>query len=1296
MDQTLPAGILTKTLVRSPVVHWLLHARLRDGYLNDVVFVGSDFIHVKHIGHEGRLQHLATKDDFDAQIRSAKVLNIEQSTPEEELLVKAERGNTSTKSTKTPPDCILLTLSTNDVLFLYLDSSEDGSFQFIHQACPLPRFDRTLFQPGQHLAVDPQSRALAVAALERQVVLYSLKRKDRIQHELQTKNPDWCPVATERQLQVQGVIQHMEFLIPPERDEDHIILLLILTDQRRNFAVYYDWYYTSDIHHAQAHTPHPLSTANTVISLLIPLQNAAFLLISGSSIIRCEDILSGSLHETSCEDMDLDARCAGLSPMEPVWTSWCRPQRNRAAARNKDHIYLIREDGLVFLLHAAVNSGLTADRAGHFDCHVGTAFASLGGPDDPDILAVAGEMSTGRVVAIGHFPTRNGRVNELSRLDTMSLELIQTIPNWASVTDMVATRLPQSHGRSARSRDGLFVTSGREPYGSITELRFGLEARLSTFFTLENLHVVTSMWSLPLASDGSLLIVLATPTSTRFLQIPEDDDPAELGPDDVSALDADYRTLAAASTVDTQLVQVTDKGIAVTGSLIANFEDTIHRRCTSEETIVAAVIDTSFSRIYTAEVKNGECILCATTIPPVDAEDSDVNTLDPHKVASLPSPPLALAVDRAQGQLFMVVATAEDGILCLTGDSETALSEACRISTNEDTENRTPCDNLAILCTTESDRVLVVCGLRDGRLLCSTIEVDQYKVLRCADTHVSGFSHSSVRLASLPGRPHQAYAMSSTDTCLLSWTGGSAKSMIIDNIWVVDKEQPELAQGQLSACAQWPPPDHIDSDEGETMMLVMGDEFMMVELDRMPSAVARQLPVSGTPTRVIYAEQHRSLVVASIRTTIRTIPTAASRAEEKRQIWPAIDFIPSRANEPSFTFDMQPGERVFSLLEWSFTADNKTYSFVLIGGSYIRRSGAQGGRVTFLQPRLRNWEVVTAEMGTVIKLDDPVYALSLFDELTFVVCYGTLICLYRFDSGASKWEPLCVPYKLASPGVYVSVDAAIIAISTMSDSLVRLRLSTDRTEAQGRPRLRVVETAPQGHSSLSHLILDLGDESKPRLSLLSTKYGQLVGMTAHPTVADGEATLPTASNIIFEARSPRSFMRLRQANVRPKWKPSPPTGVLLNDIVAAAVDGTLIGVAVLDERLWRRLSWLQRLCEWNGLISPHSYESPLYDLSESGFARDQRALPMGFSSKLSRNEIVVRTTVPTPVDKHIDGDVLARLFSHGGARTLRTILRQTAEREDRIGAWMREHLDEELDAVDDMMSIVQHLLDGWL
>ena len=144
----------------------------------------------------------------------------------------------------------------------------------------------------------------------------------------------------------------------------------------------------------------------------------------------------------------------------------------------------------------------------------------------------------------------------------------------------------------------------------------------------------------------------------------------------------------------------------------------------------------------------------------------------------------------------------------------------------------------------------------------------------------------------------------------------------------------------------------------------------------------------------------------------------------------------------------------------------------------------------------------------------------------------------------------------------------------------------------------------------------------------------------------------------------------------------------------------MTGISIIDEALWRRLFWLQRVLEWDEHFSPHKPEFPIYgvdaECSESLRGR-ARGLPIGFASG-STAEIALfsRDYIRPEGDRHIDGDVLARVLQPGGAEKLRAALRTLAEREDQIGEWVEEHLDEQLEEVEGIVEEVESLTRMWM
>lgn len=1347
-------GALTRTIVRSPVIRCILPARIRHPRLNDVVFVGDDFIEVKQVKQEGYLEHVATKSDFGSRIRAAKTFSNGAERPDEDTFLNDKQDYDSLGTPTVPPQFLVLSLDCDDILFLYLQKRSDGQLEFKHQRLPLPTWPTALSQAGEHLAVDPHSRAVAIAARERELVLCSAKPRHSIQHELEEQQQNWCPVGKLQKLPVQGVIQHMDFLNPPANDTDHVILLLIVVDDRKTRAIWIDWHYSTGIHQLQQHAPQPIDAPKCVSSLLIPLCDAAFLLIHGDDIVVYKDILSGCMTPVALSPPPHQPKYPGNSPKLPGWANWCRPLRNKTARLGKDFIYLAREDGIVVLVEIKTSPDFTVQTssAGDLECHVGEAFASLGDPFDPDILAVAGDMSTGRIVSMGHWATAR-RLSEMSRVDTMYMQTMELIPNWGSVTDMATSTLPHSHSKPPRLRDSIFLVSGRQPFGTFVEIRKGLEARMLAFLPIQDLRVVTDVWALPNPGNGSAIIFLSTPTSTRLFHMSaEGQEVEEVDGQQTSSFDTLQRTLAADVTPAGHLIQVTERAICLAASLEASFEDRFRKQYDEHESVVAAAIEPSLGLIVCAEKRGSNFAISCYQHGDEGNAESALGFEDALRTVGEPvnidAEPLCLATARVNDQIFILVATAAGDLRLLTCDNE-RIQETVSVDMPEGEQNLS--DHVVLLRPvtsegTEPSELLAICGLRNGDLF--TLRFDPEREAVLDRPRVVEFGQSTVKLVRHSNEPDRAYAMSGLDTCLLTFDEAATDHLTIRSIWMSDKGRPELGQGQVLACTLMPHPDFLFSDGlADALIIISGDELCFATLETTPTTVPRQIGLSGTPFRLLYAESQRCWVCASLFFNTRQFPSSRphGRPEDWRQMFPVIDFIPSNWSRPSFTHRLQPGEQVFALLEWAPKLfDDRTFSFILLGGMYLR-NGNRRGKILFLQPKNTDWVVTDATERRTMSFDSPVYALARYDDLTFVACSGKDVVAYRFSPEDRKWDELCAPCRLSSLGIAVSCSAPLVYVSTSEDSMVTLRMEP-RAPGAGREHpfaLVPVCMGPRADKGLAHaavqLAAQLHNDSEPdartdTIALTTTRFGEIVGLTSPPPDLSPPNSRARSARLLFEAQLPRSLTRLQRCRVRPAWKPRPPPGVLTTDLVGCAADGSVLGLALLAPELWRRLAWLQRLCEWSPMVSPHSHEAAPYSVGDdddgyddddghegsdynndantnsisynnanSANRSDQRAQPIGLGPSTAGEEIILFATSGSgggvsdaaARDMHVDGDVLARLLERGGAEALRRVLAEAARRPDRVGAWVRTHLDEEMAAVEGVVAELRILLDAW-
>lgn len=1292
-------ALYTKTVVPCPVVKWILHARVRNRRMNDVVFVGEDFVEVKQVEHGGHLKRVAVKSDFDARIRAATTFRNED--PEcIDFLVKLERDKhdrhmNEFDPTEIPPQSVVLTLDSNDMVFCFLRQDRSGHSRFVQQTLPMPSFDRILYQAGHHIATDPQSRALAVAANERELLIFAAKSQRQIRDELRNRVEDCCPVLSQRRLQVDGAIQHLAFLHPPSDDNDHVVLLAIVVESRRTKAVRIDWYYSVGIMQATVHPAQALSSTRQVSSLLVPLQDAAFLLVTGNTATLWKDILSGSLKDACVSLSERTSRFPGNSSFQPAWTSWARPARSQGFRRSKELIYMVREDGLVLQLEIprSPSASFAHTIAGDFHCHVGSAFASLADESDPDVLCVGGDASNGRIVSIGNWPSLR-QIAEMSRTDAMDMEHIETIPNWASTLDMLSTDRTQSNRTRVKEADSLLVTSGRQPFGAITELRSGFEARSVVAAELDDLQAVTDTWVMA-GKGGSLIMLLSSPTNTTImLADAECSDLVYL--DGKCALELEQKTLTAGVISAEQLVQVTPHGICLTSSLEANFEDTIRYVLDQHSIILASSIVPELSVVVNVEKQGDKFFVRHYKLPTVDSSP----LINQGSSTSVPSEPISIASVSYRGDLVTVIAT-EDGRIAVMQMLDDSEQKCCvKALPGSSSGEFTTCDNLAIL--RDQDQLLILCGLRDGRLVLYHVKDLEDEPLSNEQVIVLGVS--TVKLVNLMHRIDSAIAMCGASTYYLSWNSTEVSGPSITNVWITDKADPELLQGSVVACAQLPPSTQLASSKlADSLLTLSGDELRIVVLDAQPSIIPRQMPTSNTPTRLIYADSIRHLVCSGLRYDIRKLP-GRPQTSERRQVWPTIDFIPVRGTRSAYTHNLQPGECVHALLQWTLhTESDKTYTHILVGGSYISsRSHTRRGKVTFLQPAMSSKYVlreVKEGRNDDIKFEGEVTALALYDDLTFVACAGNEVHFRRLDLEVKTWQQRCAPFKLASAGLNMTVRDGYILITQAQDSMLTLRL-INRADGQGGAREVLVPVAMGTRADilLNHLVLPTqsGSTRPESITLASTKYAKVLGLTCPNTSEHdfkGSAAGPTSSHLLFEAHLPRSITKFVVSNP-PTRKGPAPLGIISDRVCGSSTDGALTSFAVIQPELWRRLFWLQRLVEWSSTLSPHSFTSPPYSSGEGRLVASTRAVPVGLGH--GGMAIVALQTPSSPLeDLHIKGDVLRRVLEDGGEEAVRQVMIAMMEKEDAVSSWMKANIEEELKALKEIVGTVK-MLDAWL
>lgn len=257
-------GILSRTVLPSPLYKFVLPANIRHKDLNDVVLVGEDSVQLHEIHDYGHLRHVSVKSNFSGRVLTARVFGdprevrvrrtVGSPLPKRQTTSRAKNSPAPTSGQNLPSEVIVLTLTSRTLMFLWAQHSAAGRTIFQQKTVKLPagssRFDRL----GQYLAVDPKCRALAVAAYEGRFMLYKTKPMKAWRTELQD-GANTTPIEDERMISVEGRIMHMEFMsTAATKDDYHVVLLFVVAHQGLTKLTCFDWDCRFDLDTATART----------------------------------------------------------------------------------------------------------------------------------------------------------------------------------------------------------------------------------------------------------------------------------------------------------------------------------------------------------------------------------------------------------------------------------------------------------------------------------------------------------------------------------------------------------------------------------------------------------------------------------------------------------------------------------------------------------------------------------------------------------------------------------------------------------------------------------------------------------------------------------------------------------------------------------------------------------------------------------------------------------------------------------------------------------------------------------
>ncbi|KAL2671140.1 hypothetical protein Neosp_013714 [[Neocosmospora] mangrovei] len=578
-------GVLTRTLIESPVVHWVLPVWIRSRSHNDVAFIGDHFVQISELHDDGQVHEVIRKADFGSRIRNALVLgtppeggpdgtasSVIKTEDADILMQDASKPHEANNRQPLPPQLLVLMLESSDMVFLFVRELPDHTLEFVATKYESPRNLKFL---GYHFISNPSSLYIAAGSAEGAFIIYELETLPNMSTQYQLQGY-YQPVKNIKVRITDGIIHKLVFLYPRPEDDYHVILLIIIV--RREAArgshtsrmIVYDWEIHDDVESVlrteKAGTPLPKE--HRMPLMIIPLRiNTAFIAVSENAIGIIKNAFTGT---TSFDT--LETHLPGQTNLHhgasgPLWTAWARPFRLNKYFEKTDIIYLAREDGVI--AHIELDSAdllPSVTTVGTISTNISTAFTTAYDVFS-DVFIIGGESGPGGIWKLA------------ARSDPQQ---VSTIPNWSPVIDMATTDGNSSwtdgvvrQDRSGRSKlpsilsrkpDRIFCTSGRGPRSSLTELRWGIQARIGLEFDYD--QVVRQSWMFPVESQGErgFYAILSMPHSSDVLHFPANLSNASALPSEVSPFDTNSRTISVCQNDQGTIVQVTETSTSLAAS----------------------------------------------------------------------------------------------------------------------------------------------------------------------------------------------------------------------------------------------------------------------------------------------------------------------------------------------------------------------------------------------------------------------------------------------------------------------------------------------------------------------------------------------------------------------------------------------------------------------------------------------------------------------------------------------------------------------------------------------------------
>ncbi|KAJ5187589.1 hypothetical protein N7449_010583 [Penicillium cf. viridicatum] len=1189
-------GLLTQPLIPSPVINWILPARLRNKDHNDVVFIGERRIQIKEALPSGHLQDVVEKSDLEGSLIGAKVINVSTQLPwgtgaPSSLLA---HSYDSYDTDHLPPHILFLATDSNELLFMYYSEMEDGPFVSYNR--PLPRDVNIADKYGKHIAVDPKARAVAVSASRNFFGVLWLKSPSELQRQMAQGKLN--PLESETFLQVDGDILFMEFLYPKDNHDKRTILLLIVHNLGTTRSMVFEWDEASMLNRLGPKlTSTSLPRQDQLPSMVIPLaKESSYLLITTNSMAMYTPNCSSRPMRYPSIIPDAESSEAGL------WTRWARPSRNWMYSQRYDGIFLCQEKGWIYYLEFGNDGELeTQTSLGQLHCDVDTAFDILDmGHEGGDFIIAAGSQGDG-----GLF-VQEARDHP---------RCVQRFLNWAPVPDavIIPSNSPAVSKENPYDYDRLFVGStSASGNGAITELRYGIEAQIGISASLGELPSIRSMWAVSFGAKDSIYLLASDPLSSLLLRTTPD------MRDGITALEDEglgiQQTLAMDCTPSGIIVRVTERAV----HFFVPTDFTLNS-CVQHDPlafVTAAIVDgPSSTVIMTTRSKEG---IFLHLLRIVTTEGSPPSLSD-HEALSYPlqKEPICMSYHNWGGIGFIFLGTSDGTVLSFEVYNETGritqyADTLIDIVDNPEDMSKT-IESLAVIHTLSDDIIhtFLFCGLRSGTLVPFEIDtnvVDDhgdpgfgFKCLKQRAPHDLG--QTSINLKS--------YGKFALFTCgddfwRVSYApDGNGFDYFLSRVWITDQNRPAYFPTRLSSF------DIVEvreywSEVPTTYLFCFADgQLLVCSLEQETKVVPRRIDIPGNPSKLTYSNHLRSLIVTY---SVAQIGNQERPLDLSRTA--CVEFVDPDTQSPVVANDMDmvhrglfpwrphgvPGEKITCIFDWMPQREGNAYHLIAIGTSISlpHKPNNRKGRLMLIQAsRDANYpEQITCIDKHTQLFDHPVYAMAAYDD-SLIIVSGKKFFTVSSRNSQTKWVRN-ITATLPSPAVAMTVQGSMIYVTTSRHSLLVYKIVDGDILMHG--------FDPIARDGLSHTLMR-GYGIDPDILFVSTRGGATRAFT----------NLDQPGDLVPRPRAdlPVSLIKLARGIK------SPDSLTTTKTFYGFGINGSVYRFLPLDAKEWHLLRLILNICLRDEVICP----------------------------SLSRRHRYLDAISQVENNMHIDGNILGRLAS---------------------------------------------------